>query len=116
MQQNLVQLLRVDNNTSYLEAVVRAAPDQGLGNDIGVVHDATEALDIIFSWGARWDTSDGGVLIGILLDRSLPFAFAVEMMRQIDVDPRTHRAPVFVLRHEHRRDETADRDDVAVAA
>jgi CheY-like chemotaxis protein len=90
-------ILLIDDNPSDVELTKRALAKRHITNELRVAEDGKEALDYLFSEGARagWEVADLPTLV--LLDLNLPRLDGLQVLRRIRTDPRTRRLPVVIL-------------------
>ena len=90
-------ILLIDDNPSDVELTKRALAKRHITNELRVAEDGKEALDYLFSEGARagWEVADLPTLV--LLDLNLPRLDGLQVLRRIRSDPRTKRLPVVIL-------------------
>lgn len=97
MEQTVVEILVVEDNSDDLQLMLRALRKSKLSNRIQVARDGVEALDYVFCQGAHAERKIDNTPKVILLDLKLPKVDGLEVLKKIKEDPRTQRIPVVVL-------------------
>lgn len=95
MNDKIVEILLVEDNSADEELTLRALRRVNLVNNIDVVRDGAEALDYLFGEGAYRDRNGRPKVV--LLDLKLPKVNGLEVLARIRADERTKRLPVVVL-------------------
>jgi two-component system response regulator len=92
-----VEVLYVEDDMADQELTMRALRKEGLANRIQIANDGEEALDFLFCRGAFSYRSFERPPRLILLDLKLPKVGGLDVLREIQLDPRTKTIPVVVL-------------------
>lgn len=90
------EILLVEDNPADLQLTMHVLKKHRLANRIEVARDGVEALDYIFSTGARAGRPKP-ILKVILLDVKLPKISGLEVLEKIKSDPASRTIPVVLL-------------------
>ena len=97
MENNAVEILLVEDNSSDAELTLRGLKKKNLANHVHHVKDGEEALEFIFATGNYAERNINSVPKLILLDLKLPKVDGLEVLRKVKDDDRTKKIPVVVL-------------------
>lgn len=98
MDNNLVEILLVEDNTSDAELTIRELKKHNMANNLVHVKNGEEAMDFIFATGkyaGKRDIQFSPKII--LLDIQMPKVNGIEVLEKIKTDPRTRSVPVVIL-------------------
>ena len=94
---NGVEILLVEDNSSDAELTIRALKKKNLANNLIHLKNGAEALDFIFAQGAYSNRDPDKAPKVILLDLKMPKVDGLEVLAKIRGDERTKKIPVVVL-------------------
>ncbi len=94
------RILFVEDNLNDIELTLTALEENGLANEVVVVHDGVEALDYLRRTGTYAERSPGLPVV-VLLDVKLPKVDGLEVLRQMRSDPELRTIPVVMLSSSH---------------
>ena len=92
-----LDILLVEDNQNDMDLALHALRREKLANNIFVARDGEEALDFIFCRGAFAHRSFDHPPKLVLLDLKLPKVDGMEVLKQIESDPRTKTIPVVIM-------------------
>ena len=95
MNNNVVEILIVEDNSDDEELTLHALKRVNLVNHIHVARDGAEALEYIFGRGSNDALENSPRLI--FLDLKLPKVDGLEVLQRLKSDPRTRMLPVVML-------------------
>lgn len=93
---NVVDILRVEDNPNDAELALHALKKNNLANRVEWVKDGEAALDFLFHRNAYADRPNTLPRV-VLLDLRLPKVDGIEVLRQLRGNPVTRELPVVVL-------------------
>ena len=96
MTDNNVDILLVEDDANDGILAMHAFKKYNLADKVHVVRDGAEALEFVFCTGAYAQRTFENPRV-ILLDKKLPLADGVDVLRAIRADPRTLLIPVVML-------------------
>lgn len=96
-EENEVEILLVEDNSSDAELAVRELRRHKFANKIHVIADGAEAMDFIFCRGIYSTRSFSQPTKLILLDMKLPKVDGLEILAAIKSDARTKAIPVVIM-------------------
>ena len=94
------RILFVEDNLNDIELTLKALEENGLANEVVVLHDGVEALDYLRMTGA-FAHRVPGLPVVVLLDIKLPNVDGLEVLRQMRSDPTLRVIPVVMLSSSH---------------
>ena len=90
------RILFAEDNLNDAELTLTALQENGLANEVVLVHDGVEALAYLRRTDAFADRSPGLPVV-VLLDVNLPKVDGLEVLRQMRADPNLRTIPVVML-------------------
>ncbi len=94
------RILFVEDNLNDIELTLEALKENGLANEVVVLHDGVEALDYLRMTGP-FEHRAPGLPVVVLLDIKLPKVDGLEVLRQMRTDPALRVIPVVMLSSSH---------------
>lgn len=91
------RILLVEDDARDEALALRAFSQNGLAEEVAVVHDGAEALDYLFATGAHAGRDARQQPDVVLLDLHLPKVSGEDVLRRLRADGRTQRIPVVIL-------------------
>ncbi len=89
-------ILFVEDNLNDIELTLSALSENGLANEVVVVHDGAAALDYLHRRG-EYAQRPVGLPVVVLLDIKLPKVDGIEVLRQMRADEVLRIVPVVML-------------------
>lgn len=97
MNNSIIEILLIEDNSSDVELTIRALKKQNLANNIMVVNDGAEALDFIFAKGKYADRDAENLPMVIFLDLKLPKINGIEVLKALKSDEKTRMIPIVIM-------------------
>lgn len=90
------RILLAEDDPQDVELTLNALGENGLTNDVQVVHDGVEALDYLYHRGNFADRPDGNPVV-ILLDLKMPRMGGIDVVKQLKSDEKMRAIPIVIL-------------------
>jgi CheY-like chemotaxis protein len=97
MNSGELDILLVEDNQDDMDLALHALQREKLSNRIFVVRDGEEALDFLFCRGVYAHRAFDRPPKLVLLDLKLPKVDGLEVLKQLQGDPRTRNIPTVVM-------------------
>ena len=97
MNSEELDILLVEDNRDDMDLALHALRREKLANNIFVARDGEEALDFLFCRGPFANRSFDHPPKLVLLDLKLPKVDGMEVLKQVESDPRTKTIPVVIM-------------------
>ncbi len=98
MNENSIEVLLVEDNTTDAELTIRELKKHNMANNLVHVKNGQDALDFIFAEGKYVNLREvQHTPKVILLDIQMPKVNGIEVLEKIKSDPRTRTIPVVIL-------------------